>query len=42
MIYGLPNPDIFDFEKYEVGGCCVCPGGNDPDVQCIFVTGLNI
>jgi hypothetical protein len=25
IIYGLPDPESFDFEKYEVGGCCVTP-----------------
>ena len=23
IIYGLPDLESFDFEKYEVGGCCV-------------------
>ena len=23
IIYGMPNPDNFDFEKYAVGGCCI-------------------
>jgi hypothetical protein len=23
IIYGLPDVESFDFEKYEVGGCCV-------------------
>ncbi len=23
IIYGLPDPEHFDFEKYEVGGCLV-------------------
>jgi hypothetical protein len=23
IIYGLPDPENFDFQKYEVGGCCV-------------------
>jgi hypothetical protein len=25
ILYGLPDPESFDFEKYEVGGCCVTP-----------------
>jgi transposase-like protein len=25
IIYGLPDPENFDFQKYEVGGCCVTP-----------------
>jgi formate dehydrogenase maturation protein FdhE len=29
IIYGLPDPESFDFEKYEVGGCCV----TDEDVK---------
>jgi hypothetical protein len=30
----MPDPETFDFEKYAVGGCCVSPGGIDPDVNC--------
>ena len=22
IMYGMPDPEIFDFEKYAVGGCC--------------------
>ena len=32
ILYGLPDPEHFDFEKYEVGGCCVTP--NDPKYWC--------
>ena len=32
ILYGLPDPESFDFEKYEVGGCCVTP--NDPKYWC--------
>jgi len=32
IIYGLPDPESFDFEKYEVGGCCITP--NDPKYLC--------
>jgi hypothetical protein len=32
IIYGMPDPEHFDFEKYEVGGCCVTP--NDPKYWC--------
>jgi len=32
IIYGLPDIESFDFEKYEVGGCCVTP--NDPKFSC--------
>jgi hypothetical protein len=30
----MPDPEVFDFEKYAVGGCCVNRDGTDPDVQC--------
>ena len=33
IIYGMPDPESFDFEKYEVGGCCVTD--NDPDFKCM-------
>jgi hypothetical protein len=34
ILYGLPDPENFDFEKYAVGGCCVSPDGIDPDLRC--------
>jgi hypothetical protein len=34
ILYGMPDPEKFDFEKYAVGGCCVSGDGRDPDVQC--------
>jgi hypothetical protein len=34
ILYGMPDPDIFDFEKFAVGGCCGSPGGINPDVRC--------
>ena len=34
IIYGMPDPEVFDFEKYAVGGCCISGDGSDPDVQC--------
>ena len=34
IIYGMPDPEVFDFEKYAVGGCCITGDGSDPDVQC--------
>jgi hypothetical protein len=34
IIYGMPDPESFDFEKYAVGGCCIHGDGLDPDVQC--------
>jgi hypothetical protein len=34
ILYGMPDPEIFDFEKYAVGGCCISGDGSDPDIQC--------
>jgi hypothetical protein len=34
IIYGMPDPEFFDFEKYAVGGCCVEGDGSDPNIQC--------
>ena len=34
IIYGMPDPETFDFEKYAVGGCCISGDGLDPDVRC--------
>lgn len=34
IVYGMPDPESFDFEKFAVGGCCVQGDGTDPDVQC--------
>ena len=34
IIYGMPDPETFDFEMYAVGGCCITGDGHDPDVQC--------
>jgi len=34
ILYGMPDPEIFDFEKYAVGGCCINGDGSDPDIQC--------
>ena len=34
ILYGMPDPETFDFEKYAVGGCCVEGDGSDPDVAC--------
>lgn len=34
ILYGMPDPETFDFEKYAVGGCCVSPDGIDPDIRC--------
>jgi hypothetical protein len=34
IIYGMPDPESFDFEKYAVGGCCMNGDGSDPDVSC--------
>ena len=34
IIYGMPDPEHFDFEKYAVGGCCISGDGTDPDMRC--------
>ena len=34
IIYGMPDPESFDFEKYAVGGCCINGDGSDPDISC--------
>ncbi|CAN2189980.1 hypothetical protein MCERE85_00503 [Candidatus Nanopelagicaceae bacterium] len=34
IIYGMPDLERFDFQKYAVGGCCISGDGSDPDVQC--------
>ena len=34
ILYGMPDPETFDFEKYEVGGCCFNGDGSDPDIAC--------
>ena len=34
ILYGMPDPETFDFEKYAVGGCCVSPDGIDSDIRC--------
>ena len=34
IVYGMPDPELFDFEKYAVGGCCISGDGLDPDVRC--------
>jgi hypothetical protein len=34
IIYGMPDPETFDFEKYAVGGCCINGDGTDPDISC--------
>ncbi len=34
IIYGMPDPETFDFEKYAVVGCCMNGDGTDPDVSC--------
>jgi hypothetical protein len=34
IVYGMPDPELFDFEKYSIGGCCISGDGLDPDVQC--------
>jgi hypothetical protein len=32
IVYGLPDIESFDFEKYEVGGCLVT--GDDDKYRC--------
>jgi len=34
ILYGIPHPDTFDFEKYAVGRSYISGDGLDPDVQC--------
>jgi hypothetical protein len=34
ILYGMPDPDNFDFEKFAVGGCCFNGDGTDPDFAC--------
>jgi hypothetical protein len=34
IIYGMPDPESFNYEKYAVGGCCMNGDGSDPDVSC--------
>lgn len=34
IIYGMPDPDSFDFENHAVGGCCVSEDGLDPENRC--------
>ena len=34
IVYGMPDPESFDFEKYAVGGCCINGDGSDPDLRC--------
>jgi hypothetical protein len=32
IVYGFPDVENFDFDKFEVGGCCVT--GRDPLYKC--------
>ena len=34
ILYGMPDPDNFDFEKFAVGGCCFEGDGTDPNFAC--------
>ena len=34
ILYGMPDPETFDFEKYAVGGCYFNGDGTDPDIAC--------
>jgi hypothetical protein len=34
ILYGMPDQETFDFEKYVVGGCVMNGAGSDPDIAC--------
>jgi len=34
ILYGMPDPETLDFEKYAVGRCCLNGDGSDPDIAC--------
>lgn len=34
ILYGLPESEP-NPHKYVVGGCCISPYGNDPELRCI-------
>jgi hypothetical protein len=34
VLYGMPDPESFDFEKYAVGGCCNNSYGSESEVSC--------
>ena len=33
ILWGMPDPESFDFDKYAVGGCCP-PSAWPPDCRC--------
>jgi hypothetical protein len=33
IVYGFPDVENFDFDRFEVGGCCVT--GRDPSYKCM-------
>jgi transposase-like protein len=33
IVYGLPDFSTIDFDRYQVGGCCVAP--DDPRYKCL-------
>jgi hypothetical protein len=33
IVWGMPDLESFDFEKYAVGGCCP-PSASPPDSRC--------
>ena len=37
IVYGLPDIESFDFERYEVGGCCVTD--EDAKYKCLTCDG---
>ena len=34
IVYGMPDPEVFDFGKYAVGGCCMNGDGSDLEIRC--------
>ena len=34
ILYGMPDPETFDFEKYVVSGCCMNGDRSDPNLAC--------
>ena len=34
IVYGMPDTENFDFDRFAVGGCCVSEDVKDPDVRC--------
>lgn len=34
IIYGMPDPAEFEFDKHAIGGCCVREDGKEPNIAC--------